>query len=80
MIIAMPIPTIIIPTLKISIPYKTQSEFAYIKDDSGPIFDFPWKWKTVPKTVIIVPKNKMINLDFILFYGDMLLKRVKRID
>lgn len=41
MINVMPIPTIMIPALRISIPYKTQSGFAYIKDDSGPILDFP---------------------------------------
>jgi len=76
----MPIPTIMIPALKISIPYKTQSEFAYIKDDSGPILDFPWKWKTVPKIAIIVPKNKKTNPDLILISRDVLLKRVKRID
>jgi len=79
-IIVMPIPLIMIPATKISIPYKTQSEFAYIKDDSGPILDFPWKWKIIPKIAIIVPKNKIRLPSFILFYDVMLLKRVKRID
>ena len=44
-----------IPMNTICNPYDIQSGLEYIKDDSGPITDWPWKWNIVPKTVMIPP-------------------------
>ena len=50
-----PAHNIIIPVIKICMPYVIQSEFEYMNDDSGPIIDCPCRWNMMPKTLVIEP-------------------------
>jgi len=51
----MPIPITMAPMIIISIPYVIQSGLAYMKDDSGPTMDCPWRSKITPKMNVIMP-------------------------